>query len=131
MYVEPLLNVENVEASSKFYQAILKCESGHGGPNYEKLVFDGKAVLQLHKRDAPEHPEMWAENQSPGNGIALWFRTDDFAEALTRIREVNPEIVEDAFVSPYSKRNEIWFKDPDGYLIVICSISLAKEQMSS
>lgn len=127
MIVEPLLNVKNVEASSKFYRSILACTSGHGGPNYEKLEFDGKTILQLHRQDAPEHPKMWHENESAGDGIVIWFRTDDFEETVTRIEDVKPEIVKESFVSLYSKRREIWFKDLDGYMIVICSISAASD----
>ena len=48
MRPQPLICVGDVEASSRWYQRLLNCQSAHGGPNYERLVFAGKLVLQLH-----------------------------------------------------------------------------------
>jgi catechol 2,3-dioxygenase-like lactoylglutathione lyase family enzyme len=33
MRVQPLIAVRDVEASSRWYQSLLGCKSGHGGPN--------------------------------------------------------------------------------------------------
>ena len=48
MRVQPLIAVRDVAASSCWYQQLLGCESGHGGPEYERLVKDGELILQLH-----------------------------------------------------------------------------------
>jgi hypothetical protein len=48
MRPQPLIAVSNVEASSLWYQRLLRCESAHGGPEYERLVANGALVLQLH-----------------------------------------------------------------------------------
>jgi hypothetical protein len=37
-----------VAASSRWYQQLLGCESGHGGSEYERLVKDGELILQLY-----------------------------------------------------------------------------------
>ena len=47
MRPQPLICIRDVEASSRWYQRLLGCESAHGGPNYERLVFSGKLILQL------------------------------------------------------------------------------------
>jgi catechol 2,3-dioxygenase-like lactoylglutathione lyase family enzyme len=44
---QPLIAVRDVAASSRWYQALLGCESAHGGHEYEMLVSSGKLVLQL------------------------------------------------------------------------------------
>lgn len=36
MRPQPLIRVNDVEASSRWYQRLLGCESAHGGPNYER-----------------------------------------------------------------------------------------------
>lgn len=75
MKIEPLIVVKNVQASSQFYQKILKCESAHGGDEYEMLTSDGDLILQLHAQDAHDHPGMYEKNTAVGNGILLWFPT--------------------------------------------------------
>ena len=48
MHPQPLIAVRDVAASSRWYQALLGCTSGHGGPEYEQLVFGERMVMQLH-----------------------------------------------------------------------------------
>ena len=54
MNPQPLICVHDVEASSRWYQRLLGCQSGHGGDHYEQLVSRGQLVMQLHRWDA-EH----------------------------------------------------------------------------
>ena len=58
MEPQPLIAVADVEASSLWYRQLLGCESGHGGPDYERLLSGGRLVLQLHRWDAHDHPHM-------------------------------------------------------------------------
>jgi len=48
MQLAPLICVRDVESSSRWYQCLLGCESGHGGSEYERLNSDGRLILQLH-----------------------------------------------------------------------------------
>jgi len=121
MKVEPLIVVNNVEKSSEFYQQLLGCESAHGGDEYEMLTLDGKLVLQLHHKDAHEHPGMWVEGVKPGNGVILWFRTETFDEHAEKAKKLSPAIVRKPHVNQNAMQYEIWFRDPDGYLVVISS----------
>src|SRR5437016_3062667 len=41
MQLAPLICVRDVESSSRWYQRLLGCESGHGGSEYERLNSDG------------------------------------------------------------------------------------------
>ena len=47
MRPQPLIAVSDVEASSRWYQRLLGCQSAHGGPNYERLVSNGTLVMQF------------------------------------------------------------------------------------
>ena len=52
---QPLICVRDVEASSRWYQRLLHCQSAHGGPNYERLVHSDQLVLQLHRWEEEHH----------------------------------------------------------------------------
>ncbi len=119
MKIEPLIVVSDVEKLSKFYQAVLGLQSAHGGDEYEMLTHEGSLVLQLHKQDAHEHPGMWQGSVPNGNGVLLWFRTKEFESTVSKIRNCGATIVAEPHVNPNAKQHEIWFKDPDGYLVVV------------
>lgn len=123
MKPQPLIAVRDVEATSRWYQALLGGKSGHGGADYEQLVdLGGKLILQLHAWDAHEHPHMGDPDIKPhGNGVLLWFQIDDFAAAVERVRELGAEILDGPRVNPNANHREIWLRDPDGYVVVLAS----------
>jgi catechol-2,3-dioxygenase len=47
--------VRDVKVSSLWYQAVIGCQSGHDGSEYEQLMFDGQMIMQFHHWDAHEH----------------------------------------------------------------------------
>ena len=55
MNPQPLICVSDVEASSRWYQRLLDCQSSHGGPEYERLMSGGRLILQLHRWDVEHH----------------------------------------------------------------------------
>ena len=123
MKPQPLIAVSDVEASSRWYQELLGGKSGHGGAEYEQVVDPtGKLVLQLHAWDAHEHPHLGDQAIRPyGNGVLLWFQVDDFEAAVGRAREMRVEILEGPRVNPNANHQEIWLRDPDGYVVVLAS----------
>src|SRR5262245_37543745 len=85
MKPQPLIAVRDVQASSQWYQRLLRCRSAHGGHEYEQLVEPGGVlVLQLHAWDAHEHPHLGDPGGACGNGVLLWFQVDDFVVAVSR-----------------------------------------------
>ena len=81
MRPQPLIAVTDVEASSRWYQRLLGCQSDHGGPVYERLVSKGELILQLHafESDHDHGPIGDPDIGKPyGNGVLLWFEVDDF-----------------------------------------------------
>lgn len=122
MRPQPMITVRDVAASSRWYQALLGGASGHGGDEYERILVGGDLVLQLHALDEAHHHGSLADGAVPlGNGLALWFETDDFDAAVERSRDLDAEVVTDAHVNPRSGLRELWLHDLDGYLVVVAS----------
>ncbi len=119
MKIEPLIVVNDVQLSSEFYQKVLLCESAQGGKEYKMLTSDGNLILQLHAKDVHDHAGLYDKDTSVGNGICLWFRTNEFESAVKRVHSLSPKIVAESHVNSNAKQNEIWFRDLDGYLVVM------------
>jgi catechol 2,3-dioxygenase-like lactoylglutathione lyase family enzyme len=117
----PMIAVSDVESSSRWYQRLLDCRSGHGGKQYEVLMSGKDVLLQLHAFGDPrnEHAHLGDPASKPyGNGVLLWFQTDAFDAAVARARALGAEILEEPHVNPNAKHREIWLRDPDGYVVV-------------
>jgi catechol 2,3-dioxygenase-like lactoylglutathione lyase family enzyme len=128
MRPQPLIAVTDVEASSRWYQRLLGLKSDHGGREYERLVSDGRLVLQLHNFDVEhDHGRIGNREDKPyGNGVLLWFEVDDFDAVLQRSSEMAVEIVMPRHRNPPEGDGgpnhwECWMRDPDGYTVVIAS----------
>jgi catechol 2,3-dioxygenase-like lactoylglutathione lyase family enzyme len=128
MRPQPLIAVTDVEASSRWYQKLLGAHSAHGGPHYERLVIDGRLVLQLHTfEDVHDHPAIGSRQNKPyGNGVLLWFEIDDFDAAMKRVKELDADVVMPRHRNPPSGPGgpnhwECWLRDPDGYVVVLAS----------
>jgi catechol 2,3-dioxygenase-like lactoylglutathione lyase family enzyme len=132
MRTQPLLVVRDVQASSRFYQRLLGCTSGHGGDEYERL-FDPKLhhtqyasdglILQLHAWEVDHHHGPMADATQPlGNGVLLWFEIDDFDAAAARATELGAPVVRATHYNPNPDHRELWLKDLDGYTVVIASV---------
>jgi catechol 2,3-dioxygenase-like lactoylglutathione lyase family enzyme len=116
--------VRDVLASSRFYQAVLGAESGHGGDEYEQIVSDGEIVLQIHRIDVEDHHGPLADPHQPlGNGFLLWFEVADFDATVERVRTAGAQVVTDVHTNPNAAQQEIWLRDPDGYLVVLAGPS--------
>ncbi len=128
MRPQPLICVRDVEASSRWYQQLLGCESAHGGREYERLVSNGRLILQLHDWEVDhDHGRIGDPQSRPyGNGVLLWFEVDDFDAAAARAVALQAEIVLPRHRNPPDGDGgpnhwEIWLRDPDGYTVVLAS----------
>lgn len=119
-----MIAVRDVPASSRFYQQVLGADSGHGGNEYEQIVIDGEIVLQLHKDDVADHHGVLADpEEAIGNGLVLWFEVADFEAAVEAVRATGAPIVTDVHTNPNALQQEIWVRDPDGFLLVLAGPS--------
>ncbi|MGX5729546.1 VOC family protein [Pseudoxanthomonas beigongshangi] len=119
MKPQPLIAVDDVAASRRWYEAALGLASGHGGDDYEQLMADGEMVLQLHRWEAHAHPQLGEAGIVHGNGVLLWFLAGDFDAALARVRQAGAEVLEGPKINPNARHREIWLRDPDGYVVVV------------
>lgn len=128
MRPQPLIAVTDVEASSRWYQQLLGCQSAHGGREYERLNSNGDLILQLHRFTVDHHhgPIGNMDDRPYGNGVLLWFEVDDFDAAIERVRAMDAKVVLPRHRNPPSGNGgpnhwEIWLRDPDGYTVVLAS----------
>jgi catechol 2,3-dioxygenase-like lactoylglutathione lyase family enzyme len=120
MTPQPLIVVHDVPASSRWYQTVLGLKSGHGGAEYERLLSGDRMVMQLHHWDAHEHPYLGRPELRPyGNGVVLWFQTEDIAKAFKRAVRAKATVLEPLKINPNAKHREFWLRDPDGYVVVV------------
>jgi len=124
----PLIAVTDVEASSRWYQHLLGCQSEHGGSEYERLVTNGVLILQLHSfKVEHHHGRIGDPDDKPyGNGVLLWFELDDFDAAVARAESQKAKIVMPRHRNPPDGNGgpnhwEVWLRDPDGYTFVLAS----------
>ena len=122
MQLAPLICVRDVESSSRWYQRLIGCESGHGGSKYERLVFQGRLVLQLHDwEEEHQHGRLGDPQLRPyGNGVLLWFELEDYEFAVERAAAMNVDVVKPSHLSE-NENWEFWLRDPDGYTVVLTS----------
>ncbi len=120
MNPQPLIATDDVPATRNWYQAILGLDGGHGGEDYEQLMFDGRMVMQIHRWEAHEHPYIGNPSlASRGNGVLLWFQTDDFDGVCKRVEAQKAKVLEGPKVNPNANHRELWLGDPNGYVVVV------------
>ena len=75
---------------------------------------------------AHEHPSLRSPDYgTPGNGLLLFFRVDDFDLALQRARALVTQLEEEPHVNPNTQTKEFSLRDPDGYYVTISALSAA------
>jgi hypothetical protein len=64
-----------------------------------------------------------ADIATPGNGLLLFFRVDDYDNALERARVLVTRFEEEPRVNPNTRTREFSLRDPDGYYVTINALS--------
>ena len=123
-----IVGVSDVPRSLAWYQSLFGQPAtppahGHWG---ELLDADGTVLLCLHAWGAHEHPSLSSpDNGTPGNGLLLFFRVDDFDAALTRARALVERLDAEPGLNPNTRTQEFSLRDPDGYYVTINALSRA------
>ena len=121
-----IIGVGDVPRSFKWYQALFGQLTTLPAHDYfgQILDSDGTVLLCLHKWGAHEHPSLMSpDHGTPGNGLLLFFRVDDFGLALQRARSLVTRLEEGPHVNPNTQTKEFSLRDPDGYYVTISAFS--------
>jgi hypothetical protein len=68
---------------------------------------------------------MSPDHATPGNGLLLFFRVDDYEMALKRARSLVARLEEEPHMNPNTETMEFSLRDPDGYYVTISALSAA------
>ena len=117
---DPMIFVDDVEASSRWYQAVLGLTSGHGGPQYEMLMDKGQLALQLHHADADEHgTDRLPQGSVRGAGVLLYFQVEDIATAYAMAKDQDAHCEGVPAFIELAGHTEFVVRDLDGYGIAV------------
>ncbi len=129
-----IIGVSDVPRSFRWYQSLFgQPETLPAHDDFGQILdSDGTVLLCLHqwgmhsrKRPSPtrpphEHPTLMSpEHATPGNGLLLFFRVDDFEMTLQRARSLVTQFEEEPHLNPNTQTMELSLRDPDGYYVTI------------
>jgi catechol 2,3-dioxygenase-like lactoylglutathione lyase family enzyme len=120
-----IIGVSDVASSFKWYQSLFgQPETPPGHDHFGQILdTDGTVLLCLHEWGAHEHPSLTSPDYAtPGNGLLLFFRIDDFDLALQRARGLVSRLEEEPHVNPNTRTKEFSLRDPDGYYVSISAL---------
>ncbi|MFK8301903.1 VOC family protein [Capnocytophaga sp. ARDL2] len=121
--LDPIIAVKNVEASAKWYHKIFGFGNMHGGDHFAVLTDkNNQVVLCLHAWETDDHPTMENPNIPTGNGLLLYFRTENWQEIRQNIEKIGWTIEREIHQNPNSRKQEFSFRDPDGYYITVSEL---------
>ncbi len=124
-----IIGVTDVPRSFAWYQSLFGQRPTSPGHSYfgQLVDSDGTVLLCLHEWGAEDHPSlMKPERGTPGNGLLLFFRVDDFDSALKRARGLVARLEEEPHVNPHTQTEECSLRDPDGYYVTISALARRK-----
>jgi len=121
-----IIGVGDVARSVAWYQSLLgQPPSPPAHADFGQIrEADGTVVLCLHEWGAHEHPSLLRpEPATPGNGLLLFFRVDDFENVLQRARALVARFEEEPHANPNTRTMEFSLRDPDGYYVTISALA--------
>jgi catechol 2,3-dioxygenase-like lactoylglutathione lyase family enzyme len=121
-----IIGVRDVARSFAWYQALLGQPPTRPAHDYwgQILDADGTVLVCLHQWGAHDHASLSSpDNATPGNGLLLFFRVDDFESALARARDLVPRLEEEPHLNRNTGTDEFTLRDPDGYYVMVNALS--------
>jgi catechol 2,3-dioxygenase-like lactoylglutathione lyase family enzyme len=120
-----IIGVRDVALSFKWYQSLFGQPATQPAHSYFGQILDSDktVLLCLHEWGSHEHPSLMSPDQgTPGNGLLLFFRVDDFDLALERARALVERLEEEPHVNPNTGTQELSLRDPDGYYVTLSAL---------
>jgi catechol 2,3-dioxygenase-like lactoylglutathione lyase family enzyme len=129
-----IIGVKDVPKSFKWYQSLFgQVATGPAHSYFGQLVdSDGTVLLCLHEWGVEDHPPLMSPDRgTPGNGLLLFFRVDDFDSCLKRARTLVAQLEEDPHVNANTRTEEFSLRDPDGYFVTISALTGRKKRRAT
>ncbi len=126
-----IIAVSDVLLSFGWYQSLFGQPKTQPGHDYWGQICDsdGTVLLCLHQWGSHDHPSLMSPDRSgAGNGLLLFFRVDDFDEALKRARALVTHLEEDPSMNANTGTMEFSLRDPDGYYVTISALGKSEYQ---
>ena len=121
-----IVGVRDVTLSFHWYQRLFgQAETAPAHDDFGQIRdADGTVLICVHQWGAHGHPPLSSPDiATPGNGLLLFFRVDDYAMALQRARALVSRFEEEPHVNPATTTEEFSLRDPDGYYVTISALS--------
>jgi len=121
-----IIGVKDVRSSFTWYQALFGQPATAPAHDFWGQIcdLDGTVLLCLHEWGSHDHPSLKsATKAAPGNGLLLFFRVDDFDQALQRARPLVSRLEEEPNLNPSTGTLEFSLRDPDGYYVTLSSLA--------
>jgi catechol 2,3-dioxygenase-like lactoylglutathione lyase family enzyme len=120
-----IIGVKDVARSFTWYRSLFGQPAAAPAHEYWGQICDsdGTVLLCLHEWGSHDHPSLMSpQTASPGNGLLLFFRVDDFEMALGRGRALVLALDEEPHLNPNTETPEFSLRDPDGYYVTISAL---------
>lgn len=118
--IDPIIAVKDVSASADWYESVFDCKRNHGGSDFAVILSaDNEVLICLHAWGKDDHPTMENPEITPGNGLLLYFKTDDLDSIRRNVQKIGYPVEEDIHLNPNSTKMEFSLRDPDGYYITV------------
>jgi hypothetical protein len=120
-----IIGVEDVASSFKWYQSLLGLPETAPAHDFWGQILDSDetVLLCLHQWGAHDHPSLEsADNATPGNGLLLFFRVDNFEVSLENARTLVAQFEEEPNMNPSTQTMEFSLRDLDGYYVTVSSL---------
>lgn len=121
-----IIGVADVARSYHWYRSLFGQPESAPAHDYfgQLLDSDGTVLLCLHRWGDHEHPTLTSPDRAEaGNGLLLFFRVDDFDEALPRARALAGRLEEESRTNPATGTREFALRDPDGYYVMVSALA--------
>ena len=120
-----IIGVKDVAHSFKWYQSLFGQPATGPAHDYfgQLLDSDGTVLLCLHGWGAHDHPTLTSpDTATPGNGLLLFFRVDDYDDAVNRARTLVDQFDEEPHLNSSTGTMEFSVRDLDGYYVTISAL---------
>lgn len=121
-----IVGVADVARSLAWYQRLFGQAATPAAHDYfgQLRDDDGTVLLCLHAWGAHDHPSLESPTSAtPGNGLLLFFRVDDFDAAVERARGLVGRLDEEPSINPGTGTREIALRDLDGYHVMLSELA--------